>query len=130
MKPIIPAVVVFAVSIASLSLGSIFLKMGADRCNMLMASGLSFSQALIKSPMLMAGVALMLLQFGGTMVLFKWGWDVSVVVPMFGLCYVLTAFLAKWMLHEPVGWMRWLGILLIVLGIVCVARSGSPAKLP
>jgi drug/metabolite transporter (DMT)-like permease len=130
MKPLFQSVAVFAVSIASLSFGSILLKMGMDRHAALTSSGIPFFQALLKSPQLSAGVVLMLVQFGGTMLLFKWGWDASVVMPILGLCYVVTALLGKWMLNEPVNSMRWLGILLIVAGVFCVARSVAQAKVP
>ena len=130
MKPFIQSLAVFAVSIASLSFGSILLKMGMDRYAAMTASGIPFFQALMKSPQLSAGVVLMLVQFAGTMVLFKWGWDASVVMPVLGLCYVVTAILGKWILNEPVNSMRWLGILLIVAGVFCVARSVAQAKVP
>ena len=130
MRPFFHAVVVFAISIASLSVGNILLKMGMDRYGALTASGLSGLQALMKSPQLPLGVALMTVQFIGTLTLFKWGWDASGVVPVMGLCYAGTAILGKWMLGEPVNAMRWLGIFLILLGVLFVARSVTQAKAP
>jgi multidrug transporter EmrE-like cation transporter len=130
MRPLFHAVVVFAISIASLSIGNILLKMGMDRYGALTASGLSGLQALVKSPQLPIGVALMTVQFIGTLTLFKWGWDASVVVPVMGLCYVGTAILGKWWLGEPVNAMRWLGIFLVTLGVFFIARSVTQAKIP
>ena len=121
---------VFAVSIASLSAGNILLKMGMDRFGTLTASGIPAIQALVKSPQLPAGIILMMVQFIGTLTLFKWGWDVSVVIPIMGLCYVGTAILGKWMLGEPVNATRWFGIFLIILGVVFIARSVTQAKVP
>jgi multidrug transporter EmrE-like cation transporter len=130
MRPLFHAVAVFAVSIASLSAGNILLKMGMDRFGILTASGIPVMQALVKSPQLPVGVVLMMVQFVGTLTLFKWGWDVSVVIPIMGLCYVGTAILGKWMLGEPVNAMRWLGILLIIIGVFFIARSVTQAKIP
>jgi multidrug transporter EmrE-like cation transporter len=130
MRPLFHAVAVFAVSIASLSAGNILLKMGMDRFGILTASGIPVMQALVKSPQLPVGVVLMMVQFVGTLTLFKWGWDVSVVIPVMGLCYVGTAILGKWMLGEPVNAMRWLGICLIIIGVVFIARSVAQAKVP
>jgi len=130
MKPFFHAVVVFAVSIVSLSVGNILLKMGMDRYGALTASGISGLQALVKSPQLPIGMALMTVQFIGTLTLFKWGWDASVVVPVMGLCYVGTAILGKWLLGEPVNAMRWLGIFLVILGVFFIARSVIQAKVP
>ena len=130
MRPLFHAVAVFAVSIASLSAGNILLKMGMDRFGTLTASGIPIMQALVKSPQLPMGIILMMVQFVGTLTLFKWGWDVSVVIPIMGLCYVGTAILGKWMLGEPVNAMRWFGIFLIILGVFFIARSVTQAKVP
>jgi multidrug transporter EmrE-like cation transporter len=130
MRPLFHTVVVFAISIASLSAGNILLKMGMDRFGALTASGLPTMQALVKSPQLPAGIVLMIVQFVGTLTLFKWGWDASVVIPIMGLCYVGTAIMGKWMLGEPVNAMRWFGIFLILVGVFFVARSVTQAKAP
>lgn len=50
---------------------------------------------------------------------------VSLVVPMTGFGYVLTAFLARVFLKEPVSVRRWAGIALITLGVVLISRAGS-----
>src|SRR5882757_3519918 len=123
MRPLFHAVVVFAVSIASLSAGSIFLKMGMDRFGTLTTSGMPAVQALVKTPQLPLGIVLMVVQFLGTMLLFKWGWDASVVIPIMGLCYVGTAILSKWLLAEHVSSLRWLGITMVIFGVFCIARS-------
>jgi drug/metabolite transporter (DMT)-like permease len=128
MKNLTSAIIVFAISIASLSFGNILLKLGMDRYGMLTAAGMTAGEALWKVPQLTAGAVLMLTQFGCTLILFKWGWDASVVIPVMGLCYLLMALLGKYMLGEPVNAMRWLGISLIVLGVFFVARSNAPGK--
>ena len=130
MRPLFHAVVVFAISIASLSAGNILLKQGMDRFGALTAAGTPTVSALVKVPQLPIGIVLMTVQFIGTMLLFKWGWDASVVIPIMGLCYVGTAILGKWMLGEPVNGMRWFGIALIILGVVFVARSVTQVKVP
>ncbi|MDD5139073.1 MAG: hypothetical protein PHY43_02300 [Verrucomicrobiales bacterium] len=130
MRPLFHTVVVFAISIASLSAGNILLKMGMDRFGALTTSGVPTVQALVKVPQLPIGIVLMTVQFIGTMLLFKWGWDASVVIPIMGLCYVGTAILGKWMLGEPVNATRWFGIFLIILGVIFVARSVTQAKAP
>ena len=121
---------VFALSIASLSLGSVLLKLGMDRYGNLTASGISGLQALSRSPLLLVGSALMMFQFLGTLILFKWGCDVSVVTPVMGLCYVGTAILGRWLLAEPVNSLRWMGISLVILGVFCIARSVAQTKIP
>jgi uncharacterized membrane protein len=124
------AVVVFAVSIASLSAGNILLKLGMDHYGAFASSGISGLQAMVKEPQLPLGVLLMMAQFIGTLTLFKWGRDASAVVPVLGLNYVGTAILGKWMLGEPVNAMRWFGILLVILAVTFIARSVTQAKVP
>jgi drug/metabolite transporter (DMT)-like permease len=117
------AILVFALSIGALSVANILLKIGMDRWGSLEASGslsLRSSAALWQLP---AGIVLMTLQFIGMLTLFKWGLDASVVVPVFGLNYVLTALLGNQMLGEPVNGLRWMGIVLIIAGVAFIARS-------
>jgi drug/metabolite transporter (DMT)-like permease len=44
--------------------------------------------------------------------------ELSKVVPLYSLSYVLVALIGKLFLGERVTWRRWLGILLIVGGVV------------
>ncbi len=48
---------------------------------------------------------------------------VSMVVPMTGFGYVLTALMARIFLKEHVSRNRWIGIALITSGVVLVSRS-------
>lgn len=130
MKPTYPALIILFISIASLSLGSILLKMGMNRYGALTASGVSSLSALARTPQLAGGMGLMLLQFFGTLALFKLGWDASVVMPCLGLCYVGTAILGKWLLGEPVNALRWTGIVLVLLGVFCITRSAGQTGTP
>ncbi len=50
---------------------------------------------------------------------------VSLVVPMTGFGYVLTAFLARVFLKEPVSPRRWAGIMLITIGVILISRAGG-----
>lgn len=128
MKNLTAAVFIFAISIASLSFGNILLKLGMTRYDTLTAAGLPAARALWNTPQITFGVLLMFVQFGCTMALFKWGWDVSVVLPVMGLCYVVMAILGQWMLGESVNATRWFGIILIMAGVFFVARSGVTGK--
>ena len=49
--------------------------------------------------------------------------DVSVAYPMLSLGYVVNAIAAWWLFGEAVGPARFAGILLILLGVLIVARS-------
>jgi uncharacterized membrane protein len=49
--------------------------------------------------------------------------DVSLIWPLTSLGFVLTAFAARWILHEHVSVVRWSGVLLIVFGATLVSYS-------
>ena len=49
--------------------------------------------------------------------------DVSIAYPMLSLGYVVNAIAAWWLFGEAVGPARFAGILLILLGVLIVARS-------
>ena len=49
--------------------------------------------------------------------------DVSQVLPMTALDYIVVALLAQWLLGEGVAMVRWAGIVFIVLGVALVART-------
>jgi drug/metabolite transporter (DMT)-like permease len=51
--------------------------------------------------------------------------QVSIAYPMLSIGYVVNALMAWWLFGEDVNAQRWLGIGVIVVGVVLVARSGS-----
>ena len=51
--------------------------------------------------------------------------EVSVAYPMLSIGYVLNAMLAWWLFGEQITGQRWLGIAVIIVGVVLVARSGN-----
>jgi len=128
MNHLFLAVALFALCISCLAFGNTSLKVGMDHFGKHTAAGASFFQALMQAPQLAIGVLLLTIEFIGTLILFKWGWDASVVIPIMGLSYVLNAIISKWMLGEPVHTIRWVGICLIVVGVAFVVQSVSPAK--
>lgn len=53
--------------------------------------------------------------------------DVSIAYPMLSVGYVVNALLAMWLFGEAVTLQRWIGIGVILVGVVLVARSGANA---
>lgn len=51
--------------------------------------------------------------------------DISLVQPILALTYVLTPILAIFILGDHIPSLRWLGILVIILGVFIVARTAS-----
>jgi drug/metabolite transporter (DMT)-like permease len=74
------------------------------------------------NPSLMTGVAFEAIFFGALLYLLSQR-DVSLVWPLTSLGFVITAMAARWILHEEVSWVRWCGVILIVLGACLVSYS-------
>jgi multidrug transporter EmrE-like cation transporter len=49
--------------------------------------------------------------------------EVSIAYPMLSMGYVVNALLAWWLFGEALGPMRWAGMVLILAGVVVMARS-------
>jgi drug/metabolite transporter (DMT)-like permease len=76
----------------------------------------------LANPWLVAGVALQALFFFMYLTLLTRA-DVSQILPLTALDYIVVAVLAQVFLAEPVTGARWLGIALIVAGVALVSRT-------
>ena len=76
------------------------------------------------SPLLWLGILIYAANFFIWMVILS-KVDLSVALPVGSTSYVFIPMLAVLFLKESVTPVRWLGILLIVLGVYCVSRSKS-----
>ena len=79
---------------------------------------------LIFTPWVLLGTVLLILWLLSRMTLLGWA-DLSYVLPMTSIAYVLTAVLGKVFFAEQVTWQRWLGTAFIVLGIVFVGLTAA-----
>jgi uncharacterized membrane protein len=70
------------------------------------------------------GTALLILWLLSRMTLLGWA-DLSYVLPMTSIAYVLSAVLGKVFFGEQVTWQRWLGTGFIVIGIICVGLTAA-----
>lgn len=76
-------------------------------------------------PWVALGVALLILWTLTMMALLSWA-DLSYVLPVTAIGYVLTALSGKYLLRETVTMERWAGILLITAGVILVGMT-APA---
>ena len=77
---------------------------------------------LIFSPWVLLGTMLLILWLLSRMTLLGWA-DLSYVLPVTSIGYVLVALTGRFFLHESVSSLRWSGILMIVLGVILVGRT-------
>jgi uncharacterized membrane protein len=77
---------------------------------------------LIFTPWVLLGTALLILWLLSRMTLLGWA-DLSYVLPVTSIGYVLSAVLGKVFFGEQVTWQRWLGTAFIVVGIIFVGLT-------
>ena len=96
------------------------------------AEGLSLSPLLyikaIFSPFVFLGVSLLLLWMLSRMTLLSWA-DLSYVLPVTSIGYVLITFIGRFFFNEAVTPARWIGTLCIIGGMVLVGTT-SPRTTP
>jgi uncharacterized membrane protein len=79
---------------------------------------------LIFTPWVLLGTALLILWLLSRMTLLGWA-DLSYVLPVTSIAYVLSAVLGKVFFGEQVSWQRWLGTAFIVIGIIFVGLTAA-----
>jgi drug/metabolite transporter (DMT)-like permease len=79
-------------------------------------------------PWVAAGVALLIVWTFAHMALLSWA-DLSYVMPVTAIGYVVTAFAGKFFLGEVVSPTRWAGIVLITAGVTLVGRTDPASEI-
>jgi drug/metabolite transporter (DMT)-like permease len=114
---------IFAIIVVlSGALGNFFLTWGLKhRSAELSYSPVAYVLAFL-DPWVMLGVALLILWLLSRMALLSWA-DLSYVLPVTALGYVVSALMGRLLLDEHVSAQRWAGTVLIFLGIALVGRT-------
>ena len=111
--------------------GNFSLRWGMRQVGRLVSlSPLAYIRAVF-NPWVALGISLLILWLFFQLALLSWA-DLSYVLPVTSIGYVLSALAGTLFLHEAITRWRWAGILLIVAGVVLVARtaphrSGAPS---
>lgn len=110
-----------AVVVLSNVFGNSFLKLGmpAD-----LPTPASYITALFE-PWAALGVALLILWLLSRMALLSWA-DLSYVLPLTSIGYVLVALSGRFLLHEQITFRRWAGIVFIMSGVALVSFGTAP----
>ena len=78
----------------------------------------------LKSPLIWGGIVLLIVFFACFLSVVSWA-DLSLVLPVTALGYILNVFSGSYFLDEPVSPAHWFGSVLIVLGVFLVSLSGA-----
>jgi uncharacterized membrane protein len=101
--------------------GNFFMKLGMPAS---LETPASYILVLFR-PAVAFGVALMVLWMLSRMAMLSWA-DLSYVLPVTAIGYVLVALVGRLLLHEAITGRRWTGILLIVAGVALVSVGTAP----
>lgn len=76
---------------------------------------------------IVVGTAMLALFFFLWLAVLSWE-DLSVALPLQALNYVLVALLAKYILHEQISPLRWVGIIMVCIGVMLITKSSADTK--
>jgi uncharacterized membrane protein len=108
--------------VASNVLGNVSMSWGMKHQNAdLGLSPLAYVR-IIFSPWVLLGTTLLILWLLSRMTLLGWA-DLSYVLPVTAIGYVLAAIMAKYFLGEQISYRGWAGTVLIVAGIILVGLT-------
>jgi drug/metabolite transporter (DMT)-like permease len=124
--------VLIAMSLATLAaaFGQILLRIGMQQVGPLEswapAALWHWSSATVANPWVIGGTVLNTAFYALFIAALSWT-GVTVVLPLTALEYGFAALLAIWFLGETVPPLRWVGIALVVLGVVLISVGGETA---
>lgn len=112
-------VVVILFATVCVAVGETLLSVGMRQANRAGVEGLRMIAFALSNRFVVGGTMLMLVYFALYALALSWA-DISYVLPFTALSYLFVAGMAKYCLQESVTPTRWLGTLLIVLGVIVV----------
>src|SRR5664279_6025467 len=118
--------IVTSIVVFSNPFGDLFLKRGLPD-SVHLTNPLEYIAALFQ-PLVALGVLLLIVWQLSRMALLSWT-DLSWVLPVTSIGYVVVALIGKVLLHESITGRRWAGIVLIMAGVALVS-GGAPSTAP
>jgi uncharacterized membrane protein len=118
---------VLAVAIILVSVGDILLAHGMKKIGAISsctpAALFQIGRQVFTNPSIIIGIIFLAGFFFLWLAVLSWC-DLSFVLPLTALSYVLTAFLSMYFLDETISPLRWAGTILICVGVALVTKSG------
>ncbi len=85
--------------------------------------------AAVFTPWIAIGIALLIAFFASYLTALSWA-DLTYVLPATAFGNMIVVVLSRFWLHETISWQRWLGVILITIGVGFVAQGPSRTPLP
>jgi drug/metabolite transporter (DMT)-like permease len=118
---------VLAIAIIMVSLGDMLLAHGMKRIGAVTSytptALYQMGLRVFSNPSIIIGILFLSGFFFLWLAVLSWS-DLSFVLPLTALSYVLTAFLSIYFLDESISPLRWAGTILICVGVALVTKSG------
>jgi drug/metabolite transporter (DMT)-like permease len=80
--------------------------------------------SVVRNPYIFMGVVLLGIFFFLFLATLSWA-DLSFVLPLTAMTYIFAALLAQFILREHVSWFRWIGTIVIIIGIILIALDSN-----
>lgn len=117
-----------AIAVLANSFGNLLLALAMDHMPGFGQIALAqYIAGLLDNPYLLPGVALTTIYTLAQLSLFTWA-DLSFVVPCISSSYIASTLLGEFVLGEHVQLLRWVGVILITLGVMMVAETPVATK--
>lgn len=85
--------------------------------------------AAVFTPWIALGILLLIGFFASYLTALSWA-DLTYVLPATAFGNVIVEVLARFWLHETISWQRWLGVMLITIGVGFVAQGPAHTEHP
>jgi drug/metabolite transporter (DMT)-like permease len=80
--------------------------------------------SVVRNPYITTGVVFLAIFFFLYLAALSWA-DLSFVLPLTAVSYIFAALLARFVLREEVSVFRWIGTVVIMIGIILIALNGG-----
>jgi drug/metabolite transporter (DMT)-like permease len=112
-------IVIILIATVSVAIGETLLSAGMKEVHKVDAQGFGYALATVGNWKFLLGTCFMCLYFGLYSYCLSIA-DISFVLPFTAMSYLFVAALARFFLHEDVSPTRWLGAIIIVIGVIVV----------
>ena len=117
-------VMMLAIIILSGALGDVYIAKGMKQVGEIHTLRLRelawLGRRMVSNVAFLLGLLYMIAGFLAFLVVLSWA-DLSFIIPVTSLSFVLATLGAKWILKENINRLRWLGIVLVGLGVALVS---------
>ena len=113
-----------SIIILASSLGDVLIAKGMKRVGEIATLRLRelalIGTSIVRNAAFLLGLLCLAISFGAFLAVLSWA-DLSFIVPATSLSFVVSTLGAKWFLHERINRLRWIGTLLVCVGVALLS---------